>query len=86
MANSTLISTTDYQNYKDVPVIRRRWMMIVSFLLFIPLAIYVLLTGKVYAEENGQVKEVSPKSRKMFLYLCIGFLALGLLRFLSSGL
>lgn len=79
MANSPFIPTDDYQTYDQVPLLRKRWFLVLTILAFLPVPIFVLATGKAYAEANGEVKEYSEKSRKMMLYGCIGLLVLGVL-------
>jgi hypothetical protein len=59
-----------YTSYDQVPWCRRRWFIVLSVLIFVPVAIVIAFTGDIYMMQKGQVKAF-PKSQKWVL-LAIG--------------
>ena len=55
---------SEYERYDDVPILRRRWVFVLSVLFFIPLAVVMAASGEIYAYQKGKVLKY-PKSLRM---------------------
>jgi hypothetical protein len=53
---SASILTGTYTEYSQVPWFRKNWFFILSFLIFSPVAIVLILSGDVYYVKNKQLK------------------------------
>lgn len=61
-------STNVYTSYDQVPRYRRNWFAILTFFVFPPALIYLIVTGDVYYERKGELRKYS-KAAKIFLGL-----------------
>lgn len=61
-------------SYSDVPKYRRNWFAILTFFVFPPGLLYLVLSGDVYYERKGELKKYS-KGAKIFLgmWCCLYF-------------
>jgi hypothetical protein len=69
-----------YTSYADVPWFRRRWFAVVCFLVFSPALLFLLATGDIYREQNGQVCPIGKTAK----YVLMGFGALAIVRVLIA--
>lgn len=67
-------------SYDSVSVLRKQWMVVTMFLVFIPAMILVCITGPVYQNEGGRAREWDPKQRYLTAIAGAIFMAVGLLR------
>lgn len=63
-----------YVSYDQVPWYRKEWFAWLSFILFTPALIGVLLTGDSYYTRKGQLKTVSKGMKIFFIIWSIGWL------------
>jgi len=70
-----------YNNYEEVPIYRKQWFFWISFLVFFPIALFVVLTGDVYYKgRDDSVKRFGVLNRIVIAF--IG--ALGILNILGK--
>ena len=67
-------------SYDSVPFFRKRWLITVLFLAFIPAMIVLCLTGPVYQNDNGKATEWTNTQRYQAAIGGALFMAIGLLR------
>jgi len=68
--NPKYYAASDIQDYKAVPLYRKRWFVILAMLLFVPAGIIIVLTGNVYAvHQKTQVVYTLGKSAKLAFIL-----------------
>jgi hypothetical protein len=83
MARTEFIKTD--LNYDDVPWYRKRWFVVVSFLVFMPATIAIALTGEVYAKRDDGVYRYSKKQRNVIAVVAVLFMAFNLIRVAMVG-
>jgi hypothetical protein len=71
--------------YAELPWYRRRWFILLSLLLFTPVAVVVALTGDVYAQSKGQTYVFTDRQRNQILYLAAMFFFVGIVSALGRG-
>jgi hypothetical protein len=49
----------EIRRYAEVPFARRRWFFVLAYLVFLPAAIALALSGPVYAKRHGEVVRFS---------------------------
>jgi hypothetical protein len=78
-----LEAAPDFGSYDDVPVYRRRWLVLLFMLFLTPVGIVLALTGEIYALQHGEVMKF-PASSRMLMSLGFGaLLATNLIRLLQ---
>lgn len=83
-ANKNFEPVTMYSNYSEVPFHRKRWFMVVSILLFIPLTLIIALSGDIFLLKDGKIYRYDEKGKKSIITFCVVFLVLGLLRLMIN--
>lgn len=66
-----------YSSYSEIVFYRKRWVWVLTMLIFAPIGILIGLTGDVYFNKKGQIVNL-PKATR--LILSIGFLILMLIK------
>ncbi|MEL7159075.1 MAG: hypothetical protein AAFN30_21125, partial [Actinomycetota bacterium] len=51
---------SEYQSYDEVPWYRKQWFIVVTFLIFIPALLIIVLSGDVYQKSRGRLAAASP--------------------------
>ena len=64
--------------YAELPWYRKRWFLLISLLLFTPIAVVVALTGDVYAQSKGQSYVFTDRQRNQILYMAAIFFVVGI--------
>lgn len=64
--------------YAELPWYRKRWFLLISLLLFTPIAVVVALTGDVYAQAKGQSYVFTDRQRNQILYMAAIFFVVGI--------
>ena len=67
-------------NYDTTPWYRRRWFIVSSILLFMPLTLALVLSGDIYMKRKTQVYRLLPKQKNIIMMMCCALMALGLFR------
>lgn len=70
--------------YDQLPWYRKRWFVFITLLLFPPAAIVIALTGKVYAQSNGEVYLFKQAQINHILFFATAMIGLGLFRVLNA--
>lgn len=65
--------------YNQIPWYRRRWALLITMLLFLPLTILIALTGDIYAKKDGNVYRFKDSASLQLVFMCIVFIIFGLL-------
>jgi len=76
MARSKYFIPTDIQDYKSVPLYRRRWFMIIVTLLVIPVGLIIVWSGKVYAQNQKTKIIYTFSNTQKVLYTIAGIIIL----------
>ncbi|MBA4348677.1 MAG: hypothetical protein C0415_01625 [Thermodesulfovibrio sp.] len=63
-----------YTDYSQVPWFRKRWFLVLSILLFIPVAAIISLTGDFYYVKKGQLKTYGKSTKWVLIIISIGIL------------
>lgn len=66
--------------YSDVPFYRKRWMVVVLFLLFIPAMIVIVLTGPIWQNDGGRAEKWEDKQRYQAAIAGVIFMLIGLVQ------
>ena len=66
MTTSAAKGPVTYTDYSQVPWHRKNWFAILSWLIFFPVVLYLIVTGDIYYEKNGVLKTYS-RGSKQFL-------------------
>jgi len=63
----------NYNSYEEVPTYRKQWIFWTSFLVFFPIALFVVLTGDVYYKgRNDSVKRFGVLNRIVIAFIGVG--------------
>lgn len=65
-------------SYENVPTYRKRWFVLLTFLLCVPVTIIIALTGDVYAKKDGVVYKFKDGALLHLAFMAIIFLIVGL--------
>lgn len=68
-----------YASYDQVPWFRKRWFLVLSALVFIPVAVVIAFTGPIYKFQDGQVKAFPTSQKWVLLAVCIALISVNLL-------
>lgn len=66
--------------YEHTPWFRRRWFIGLTLLLFMPLTLYLVLSGDVYLKRQGLVYKMLPKQKRVITIMCFILMGIGLMR------
>lgn len=64
-----------FTSYDQVPWYRKNWFFILSFLIFSPVAIALLLTGDIYYEKKGKLQTFSKANKIVAVVLALALFA-----------
>ncbi|ONN64978.1 hypothetical protein [Herbaspirillum sp. VT-16-41] len=56
-----------YNSYDQVPWYRKRWIVILSAVIFMPITLLIAFTGDIYFEKDGQLQTVPKQSKYVLL-------------------
>lgn len=56
-------SSGPYSSYDQVPVYRRQWFFWISYILFNPVALILLVFGDIYYQRDGEVRSFGTANR-----------------------
>jgi hypothetical protein len=56
-----------YTSYDQVPWYRKRWLVILSAVIFMPITLLIAFTGEIYFEKDGQLQTVPKQSKYVLL-------------------
>lgn len=56
-----------YNSYDQVPWYRKRWIVILSAVIFMPITLLIAFTGDIYFEKEGQLQTVPKQSKYVLL-------------------
>lgn len=73
-------------DYDATPWYRRRWFLIVSIVVFMPLALALLVSGDIYFKRDTQVYRLLPKQKNNMVMMCCALMAMGLFQFILFNL
>jgi len=65
-------------SYETVPIYRKRWFVLLTLLLCLPVTIIIALTGDVYAKKNGIVYKFKDGALLHLAFMAMTFLIVGL--------
>ena len=71
-------------DYGQLPWYRKRWFVVLMFLLFAPVTIAIAATGDVYALRSGVVFKYGPNGKRSLIITACVFIILGLFKALGS--
>lgn len=74
-APNQAVKTASYTSYDQVPWYRRRWALVLSAFIFMPIALVIAFSGDVYFFKDGKV-QTFPKNFKFTLLVIFGLLVL----------
>ena len=52
-----------YASYDQVPTLRKQWVFWISWYIFFPIAVLILITGDVYYRKGGKVRAFGMANR-----------------------
>jgi len=56
-----------YTFYDQVPWYRKRWLVILSAVIFMPITLLIAFTGEIYFEKDGKLQTVPKQSKYVLL-------------------
>lgn len=59
-----------FTSYAEVPWYRKNWFALVSLLSIVPAMLFVVTTGDVYYEKNGEVRRYAPIAKFIIFAWC----------------
>ncbi|KJH80352.1 hypothetical protein UF78_14790 [Stutzerimonas stutzeri] len=65
-------------SYEAVPIYRKRWFVLLTLLLCLPVTILIALTGDVYAKKDGTVYKFKDGALLHLAFMAMIFLIVGL--------
>ncbi len=65
-------------SYETVPIYRKRWFVLLTLLLCLPVTIIIALTGDVYAKKDGTVYKFKDGALLHLAFMAMTFLIVGL--------
>ncbi|AFN78771.1 hypothetical protein PSJM300_13545 [Stutzerimonas stutzeri DSM 10701] len=65
-------------SYEAVPIYRKRWFVLLTLLLCLPVTIIIALTGDVYAKKDGTVYKFKDGALLHLAFMAMTFLIVGL--------
>lgn len=69
-------TTGAYTAYNQVPWYRKRWLVILSAVIFMPITLLIAFTGDIYFEKNGQLQMVPKQSKYVLLAIFLILVAI----------
>jgi hypothetical protein len=67
-------NSQNYKNYEEVPTINKQWFFWISYFIFFPIAVYILLFKDVYYEKKGELKKFSVLNKIIMMLITISFI------------
>ena len=55
--------TVHYASYDQVPTLRKQWFFWITWFVFAPIAVVILITGDVYYRKKGEVRAFGMANR-----------------------
>ncbi len=71
-------------DYSEIPFYRKRWFLVLSFLIFVPVTALITLSGDIYMQKSDGVYRFSSTHKNNILILSLVWSALGFFRVFMS--